>query len=189
MRTRSRWFLSLVPLALALAAPDAHAQKITFGGGGNSSSTQSTQAQPKAAATTTKEETKEEEKTGEEPKSDEWVERDNQLLESNTLAGGLGLIHTMHGEPGKGGQFRASFIANFMSAGFQCSATYPCPNPSGGAPITTDSTNQVGATVGLSVSILDYLEAYLSANANATGDDNNHPTLLQEMGDMTIGVK
>ena len=62
-------------------------------------------------------------------------------------------------------------------------------NPAGGAPITTDSTNNVGATVGLSVTIIDYLEAYVAANASATGDNNNHPTLLQEMGDMTIGVK
>ena len=194
MRTRSRWFLGLVPLAVALAAPDASAQKITFGGGGGGSTTQpqpQPQPQPKAstsASTTTS--AKEEEKSEEAPPSDEWKERDNAVMESNTLAGALGLLHTIHGEPGKGGQFRASFIANFMSAGFQCSTTYPCIDPSTGQPtVTTDSTNQVGATVGLSVSILDYLEAYIAANASATGDNNNHPTLLQEMGDMTIGVK
>lgn len=192
MSTRSRMFLGLVPLVLALAAPDAAAQKITFGGGGGgSSSTTQTQTQPKPqpqaqpAATTT---AKEEEKTEEAPKSDEWVARDQAVLESNTLAGGMGLLHTMHGGPMKGGQFRTSFIANFMSAGFQCTATYPCPDPAGGPAKTTDSTNQVGATVGLSVSIIDYLQAYLAANASATGDDNNHPTLLQEMGDLVIGV-
>ncbi len=193
MLTRSRWLLGLVPLAFALTAPDAAAQKITFGGGGGgSSSSSTTQAQPKTQpqpTSSTAATTKEDEKTQDAPESDEWADRDNALLESNTLYGGLGLLHTLHGEPGKGGQFRASFIANFMSAGFQCTPTYPCPNPSGGAPITTDSTNQVGATVGLSVSILDYLEAYLTANASATGDDNNHPTLLQEMGDLNLGIK
>ncbi len=110
-------------------------------------------------------------------------------MDGNTLFGGLGLIHTMQGQPGKSGQFHAQFLTNFMAAGFQCSPTYPCVNPAGGAAITTDSTSQVGATVALSVSILDYLEAYMTANANATGDNNNHPTLLQEMGDMNIGLK
>jgi outer membrane protein OmpA-like peptidoglycan-associated protein len=208
MQTRSRWLFGLVPLAIALAAPDAAAQKITFGGGGGASTTQPTATTTKPAATssgaaaatkptsTTSTSEKAEEKTEEAPKSDEWVARDSAVLESNTLAGGMGLLHTLYGGPMKGGQFRASFITGFMSAGFQCTGPgttpgnvgYPCPDPSGGAPRTTDSTNQVGATVGLSVSILDYLQAYLAANATATGNDNNHPTLLQEMGDMTIGV-
>jgi outer membrane protein OmpA-like peptidoglycan-associated protein len=199
MLTRSRWLLGLVPFAIALVAPDAAAQKITFGGGGGGASTTQPKQQP--AATTTKPssstsstssettKTDEKEKTEEAPESDEWKARDNAVMESNTLAGGMGLLHTMHGGPLKGGQFRTSFIANFMSAGFQCTETYPCVNPSGGPALTTGTTNQVGATVGLSVSILDYLEGYIAANANATGDDNNHPTLLQEMGDMTIGVK
>lgn len=195
MKTRSRWLVAVLPLTTALAmfaSSEASAQKITFGGGGGAASSTATTTAPPPANTATSSSastTKVEEKTEETPRTDEWVARDNAVMDGNTLAGGLGLIHTMQGQPGKGGQFHAQFLANFMSAGFQCSPTYPCPNPAGGAPITTDSTNQVGATVGLSVSIIDYLEAYIAANASATGDNNNHPTLLQEMGDMTIGVK
>jgi outer membrane protein OmpA-like peptidoglycan-associated protein len=200
MKTRSRWLVAVLPLTTALAmfaSSEASAQKITFGGGGGAASSTATTTAPAAttaapastSASSSSSSTKVEEKTEEAPRTDEWVARDNAVMDGNTLAGGLGLIHTMQGQPGKGGQFHAQFLANFMSAGFQCSVIYPCPNPAGGAPITTDSTNQVGATVGLSVSILDYLEAYIAANASATGDNNNHPTLLQEMGDMTIGLK
>ena len=179
---------------------EASAQKITFGGGGGASSSSSTTPPPPSntnpsantnggAASSASSTSKVEEKTEEAPPSDEWVARDSAAMEQNSMAGGLGLIHTMHGEVGKGGQFRASFLTNFMSAGFQCTTVYPCQNPNGTTPITTDSTNQVGATVGLSVSIIDYLEVYLAANAQATGDNNNHPTLLQEMGDLVIGAK
>ncbi len=196
--TRSRWILGLLPLATALAtfaSRDASAQKITFGGnGGAASSTSSTTAPPPAASTsapttTTKTDTKVEEKTEEAPVSEEWQARDSAVMEQNSIAGGLGLLHTMHGEVGKGGQFRASFLTNFMSAGFQCTTVYPCLNPNGTGNVTTGSTNQVGATVGLGVTLIDYLEVYLAANANATGDNNNHPTLLQEMGDLVIGAK
>jgi outer membrane protein OmpA-like peptidoglycan-associated protein len=202
MKTRSRWLVAVLPLTTALAifaSNEASAQKITFGGGGGAGSSTATTTAPSATTTTTapstsktadsaSSSTKVEEKTEEAPRTEEWVARDNAVMDGNTLAGGLGLIHTMQGQPGKGGQFHAQFLANFMSAGFQCSTVYPCPSPSGGSPNTTDSTNQVGATVGLSVSIIDYVQAYIAANASATGDNNNHPTLLQEMGDMTIGA-
>lgn len=204
MKTRSRWLVGLLPFATALAtfaSSEAQAQKITFGGGGGGAAsstatttqpaptTASTSTSSSAASTTTKTETKTEEKSEEAPLTPEWVDRDQAVLDGNSIFGGLGFLHTMNGQPGKSGQFHAQFLTNFMSAGFQCTATYPCPNPAGGAALTTGSTSQVGATVGLSVSILDYLEAYVAANANATGDNNNHPTLLQEMGDMTIGLK
>ncbi len=193
MKTRSRWLVAVLPLSTAFAmfaSSEASAQKITFGGDNTKPAATTTAATTTApTSSSASSTTKVEEKTEEAPRTDEWVARDNAVMDGNTLAGGLGLIHTMQGQPGKGGQFHAQFLANFMSAGFQCSPTYPCPNPAGGPPITTDSTNQVGATVGLSVSIIDYLEAYVAANTSATGDNNNHPTLLQEMGDMTIGVK
>jgi outer membrane protein OmpA-like peptidoglycan-associated protein len=194
--TRSRWLLGLLPLATALAtfaSSEASAQKITFGNGNGGAATTSSSTAPapttSTASSSASSSTKVEEKTDEAPPSDEWVARDSAVMEQNSIAGGLGLLHTMHGEVGKGGQFRASFLTNFMSAGFQCTTIYPCQNPNGVGSLTSGSTNQVGATVGLGVSIIDYLEVYLAANANATGDNNNHPTLLQEMGDLVIGAK
>jgi outer membrane protein OmpA-like peptidoglycan-associated protein len=211
MKTRSglaRSLLAVLPLltlaSVGLAPRTALAQKITFGGGGGgaSSATPASTAAPAAAkpatttappaaakpaegAAATKEETKEEE----EKPTEEWQARDSAVDEGNSLYGGMGLIHTMHAQPGKGGQFRMGFTAEFMSAGFLCTTVYPCPNPAGGSAITKDSTNHVGGTINLSASIIDYVEAYASTDAYANANDNNRPTLLQVLGDLTLGVK
>jgi len=81
------------------------------------------------------------------------------------------------------------FTTEFFSAGFLCTTVYPCPNPAGGNAITTDKTNHVGGRISLSASIIDYIEAYASTDAYANANDNNHPTLLQVLGDLTLGVK
>ncbi len=194
MKTRSRWILGLLPLATAaaiLASPDAAAQKITFGGGNGgaaSSTATTTQPAPKSTATSATT-TKVEEKTEEAPRSDEWVDRDSAIDESNSLWGGMGLLHTIHAQPGKSGQFRLGFTTEFMSASFLCSTVYNCNNPAGGAPITSSTSNHVGGTINLSASILDFLEVYASTDAYANANDANHPTLLQVLGDLTIGAK
>ncbi len=191
MKTRSRWALGLIPLATALAlfaSREAAAQKITFGGGGAASSTATT-TQPAPTTSSTATTTKVEEKTEDAPPTAEWAERDSAIDEGNSLWGSIGLLHTMHAQPGKGGQFRMGLVTEFMSAGFLCSATYPCPNPAGGNPITTDSTSHVGGTIHLSASLIDYLEIYAGTDAYANSNANNHPTLLQVLGDLTIGAK
>jgi len=201
MKTRSglaRSLLALVWLvpALALVPRDAHAQKITFGGGGGGSSTAAPSSgtatpAPKSTASAAKpaEATKEETKEEEAKPTEEWAERDSAVDESNSSYGAMGLLHTMHAQPGKGGQFRMGFTTEFMSAGFLCSSVYPCPNPAGGNAITTDKTNHVGGRISLSASIIDYIEVYASTDAYANANDNNHPTLLQVLGDLTLGVK
>ena len=208
MKTR-RWLVGLLPIASAfalLASTDAAAQKITFGGGGGGASASSTPTQtaPPPTATTQSSsssssdtsasaKTDDSSKSEEAPKPPEWVERDSAVDESNSLAGSLGLLHTMHAQPGKGGQFRLGFTTEFFSATFLCSTAYPCQNPAGGAAITGGSTggqsNHVGGTINVSASIIDYLEIYAATDAYANGNDANHPTLLQVLGDITFGAK
>ena len=102
MKTRSRWLVAVLPLTTALAvfasSSVANAQKITFGGGGAASTTATTTAPSPSATTaapasTTASTTKVEEKTEEAPRTEEWVARDNAVMDGNTLAGGLGLVH------------------------------------------------------------------------------------------------
>ena len=69
----------------------------------------------------------------------EWAQRDRMINESNTITGGVGLLRTQHAQSGAPGQFRLGFVSEWFSAGFLCSAQFPCPNRSGGAPFTTKS--------------------------------------------------
>src|SRR5579863_10438226 len=79
--------------------------------------------------------------------SAEWLERDRNLNESNSIMGGTGLIKTQHAETGSPGQLRIQFVGEGFSAGFLCTTKQSCPNPSGGNPFTTDSMSHVGETL------------------------------------------
>ncbi len=122
-----------------------------------------------------------------------WAERDRFLNESNTLTGGSGLLRTQHAETGVPGQFRLGFVGEWFSAGFLCTPQFPCPNPTGGSPIRTDTLNHIGGTLTLGVSIAQLgpgiLEGYASTEAYANSDAANQPALLQVLGDTDLGVK
>jgi OmpA-OmpF porin, OOP family len=124
----------------------------------------------------------------------EWAERDRTVNESNTLNGGTGLLKTQHAQTGMPGQFRIGFVSEWFSAGFLCtSPTYTCPNPNGGAALTSDTMNHVGGTLSLSASLAKLgpgtLDGYGSVVAYANSDSANRPSLLQVLGDMDLGVK
>ncbi len=121
----------------------------------------------------------------------EWVARERALGETNSLAGGTGLLHTQHATSGIPGQFRLAFTTEYFSAGFLCTATYPCPNPAGGtaAALTSDSMNHIGGTISASATITKWLEGYAATSAQANSDSANRPSLLQVLGDTDIGVK
>jgi hypothetical protein len=121
--------------------------------------------------------------------SPEWLERDRQLGEASSLGGGVGLLHMQHAQGGAPGQFRMGFTSDFFSAGFLCTPQAPCPSPSSGAPITSDTMNHVGATLTLSATLLKWLEAYIATGVYANSDSANQPALLQVLGDTTLGVK
>ncbi|MCL2448244.1 MAG: hypothetical protein FWD17_04805, partial [Polyangiaceae bacterium] len=64
----------------------------------------------------------------------EWMLRDRDAYESNTLSGGLGLLRTQHAESTAPGQFRLSLVGEWFSANFLCTNKFPCP-VGGGAPV------------------------------------------------------
>ena len=122
-------------------------------------------------------------------KQAEWAERDRQLDESQTLTGGVGLLRTQHAQSGAPGQFRLQFMTEYFSAGFLCTSDFPCKNPRGGAPLTSDSLDHIGGTIGVTASVLKWLEAYATTGAFANSDSANRPSLLQVLGDTNFGAK
>lgn len=133
------------------------------------------------------------ESTPESTRTAEWRERDRGLSEANTLTGGVGLLRTQHAESGAPGQLRIGFVAEWFTASFLCTSQYPCPNPTGGAPITSDTLDHVGGTLSLGISFAKIgpgtLEGYASTTAYANNDAANRPSLLQVLGDTNLGAK
>jgi outer membrane protein OmpA-like peptidoglycan-associated protein len=118
-----------------------------------------------------------------------WKERDSQILETDALTGGVGLLHMQHAQSGAPGQFRVGFNTEFFSAGFLCTSSYPCPNVNSGPRVTSDTMNHVGATVSLGMSLTSWLEGYASTGAYANSDNASRPSLLQVLGDTNLGIK
>jgi outer membrane protein OmpA-like peptidoglycan-associated protein len=123
----------------------------------------------------------------------EWVERDSELGEQSTLTGGAGLLRTEHAQTNAPGQFRLSFIGEWFSAGFLCTEKFPCPDPNGGPPITSDNLSHVGGTLSLGVSIAKLGPGTLDGSAAvvtyANSDTANRPALLQVLGDTVLGTR
>jgi outer membrane protein OmpA-like peptidoglycan-associated protein len=123
----------------------------------------------------------------------EWVERDRAINESNTITGGSGLLHTQHAQSGAPGQFRIGFVGEWFKAGFLCTDSFPCPNPNGGADLTSDSLSHTGGTLSLGTSLFPIgagtFDLYGAITALANSDSANRPALLQILGDMDFGVK
>ncbi len=52
-----------------------------------------------------------------------------------------------------------------------------------------DSHSMIGGTLALSASPIDYLELWLSMRAQSNSDNYTSPTLLQSLGDWSLGIK
>jgi outer membrane protein OmpA-like peptidoglycan-associated protein len=168
----------LVPLTAA-----AQGGTVTFGGGASASTSEGVGASGGASA------------SGEgaaKPDSDkEWEERDRKLNEAATLTGGVGLLHTQHAQGGAAGQFRLGFTTEYMSASFLCTSEFPCRDPKNPAnTLKSDSgTDHIGGSLTLSMQVTKWLEPYLATSAFANSNASNRPTLLQVLGDSTLGAK
>ena len=123
----------------------------------------------------------------------EWAARDRAINESNTITGGSGLLHTQHAQSGEPGQFRLGFVAEWFKAGFLCTSKFPCPNPTGGAALTTDSLSHTGGTLSLGATLASIgagtFDGYVGVSAIANSDSANRPGLLQVLGDTDLGIK
>lgn len=157
---------------------------VTFGGGASADTGRGVQGSAQAAAAPPPAEAA---PAGPEQ---EWAERDRKLNEGSTLTGGVGLLHTQHAQGGAPGQFRLSFTTEYFSAGFLCSAEFPCPNPQDPTrELRSDSTDHIGGRLRLSMQVLKWLEPYLATSAFANSNPANRPSLLQVLGDTTLGAK
>jgi outer membrane protein OmpA-like peptidoglycan-associated protein len=123
----------------------------------------------------------------------EWARRDRAIGESNSITGGTGLLHMQHAETGEPGQLRIGFIGEWFKAGFLCTTKFPCPNPNGGAALTTDSLTHTGGTLSVGASLFNIgsgvFDGYVALSAIANSDSANRPSLLQVLGDTDLGVK
>ena len=130
------------------------------------------------------------------PAADE-VERErtwraSSLHLGSALSGSTGLLHVIEAGAGAPGTFRFNATGSFFSGtGFLCNASTPCPtfvNDPATAE-TEDDVTRAGAHLGLSVTVLPFLEAFAGFHNHATSDSRGRPQLLQVLGDTNLGVK
>jgi len=110
----------------------------------------------------------------------------------STLSGSTGLLHVSEAGAGAPGTFR--FVATgsyYAGTGFLCNSSSPCPTFANdpATPTTEDDVTRAGAHLGLSVTVLPFLEAYAGFHNHATSDSRGRPQLLQVLGDTNLGVK
>jgi outer membrane protein OmpA-like peptidoglycan-associated protein len=120
---------------------------------------------------------------------DEQQERARSLQEQNSVYGASGLLRTVGAGSGAAGTFRVHLLLNwFTTSSFLCRDNIPC-RLSSGTTTGADDVTHFGTNVGLSVTPVDFLEAYASVRSSSTSDDKGQPTLLQVLGDTMLGVK
>ena len=108
----------------------------------------------------------------------------------STLSGSTGLLHVTEAGAGAPGTFRFTATGSyFAGSGFLCNGSSMCPSFSGEQPGTSDDVTRAGAHLGLSVTVLPFLEAYAGFHNHATSDSRGRPQLLQVLGDTNLGVK
>lgn len=181
---RKAGFLALPAVLLVPLIASAQGT-VTFGGGASASTSggaAATAGAKSAAAPPAAQ--------GPEDAEKAWAERDRKLDESATITGGVGLVHTQHAQGGAPGQFRLGFTTEFFSGAFLCTTEFPCRDPRNpNRDITRDSADHIGGRLTLSMDVTKWLEPYLATSAFANSNDGGRPSLLQVLGDSTLGAK
>src|SRR5688572_10068614 len=77
----------------------------------------------------------------------------------------------------------------FTSSGFLCNAVNECPSFGTESRASADDIDGMGADVGVSATILPFLEGYLGFHNRAISNSRSRPQLLQVLGDTNLGVK
>jgi outer membrane protein OmpA-like peptidoglycan-associated protein len=129
---------------------------------------------------------------GADARTTEWAARERALDEGSALGGGTGLLRLRHAEIGAPGQLRISFGNEWFSAGFLCTSGQPCANPRGGAALTSDTMSHTGAVLSLDVALAKLgrggLGLHASYAASSSSDSANSPSVLQAVGDTSLGI-
>jgi len=120
----------------------------------------------------------------------EGYARQSALRTHSTLTGSTGLMRVREAGGGPAGSFRFAFLAgmNGMS-GFLCTPTTPCPDPVSGILMVQDSSQRFDTRISLAVTPFSFLEAFAAMRSTATGSNLSQPTVLQVVGDWSLGVK
>jgi len=116
-------------------------------------------------------------------------DRVRSLQEHNSIFGGTGLLRTLSAGSGSAGTFRLHLLMDwFQTSSFLCYDSNRCHIP--GTPDSSpDSATHFGANVGLSVTPIEFLEAYATIRSASNFNDRGRPKLLQVLGDTTLGIK
>jgi len=131
---------------------------------------------------------------GDEPKAEptdyerRW--RKTSLQTQNAISGSTGLLHVTEAGSGAPGTFRMSLSGSyFTSSGFLCNSVNVCPTFGSEAAAAADEIDAMGAHLGISATVLPFLEAYLGFHNRAVSNTRSRPQLLQVLGDTNLGVK
>lgn len=112
-------------------------------------------------------------------------DRAASLRIQNALLSSTGLMRVVSADSGAPGTFRMSVLSSFFSgSGVHCNAESACPGRSG-----EEDLKSAAARLGLSVTLLRFLEASLVLHNRATVNNYGRPELLQVLGDAAVGVK
>lgn len=116
--------------------------------------------------------------------------RKNSLSIQNTMNGSTGMLRLSEAGSGAPGTFRFSLLTSFFSgSGVLCNTESPCPMLDSQSFTAADELDQVTAHLGLSATILPFLEGYIGFHNRATSNTRGRPRLLQVLGDTNLGVK
>lgn len=108
----------------------------------------------------------------------------------NSIFARTGLLHLSAASSGTPGTFRISLLGSWFSgSGFLCSGGSPCAPVDGKSPGAADSVKHFGADIGISATLLPFLEAYLGVHDTSTDDSRARPSLSQRIGDANLGLK
>ena len=116
--------------------------------------------------------------------------RKRSLQAQNAISGSTGLLHVTEAGSGAPGTFRVSLSGSyFTSSGFLCNAVNNCPTFGSESRAAADEIDGMGAHLGLSATVLPFLEAYIGFHNRAVSNSRSRPQLLQVLGDTNLGVK
>jgi outer membrane protein OmpA-like peptidoglycan-associated protein len=112
-------------------------------------------------------------------------ERALTLAEQANLFGSTGLLRTAIAGSGAAGTFRVGFLADwFSTSGFLCNSNTPCEPTA-----QNDAASHIGGWFTINATPFPFLEAYAGLRTYANSNSLGTPTLLQVLGDTTLGLK
>lgn len=113
--------------------------------------------------------------------------RDKKLRNHPSLRGSTGLLRVNAADSGPVGSVRFGLLGSYLSTSrFLCPQ---CEAPDGGSGAVPDDVTRSTLHVQVGATVLPYLEAYLGVHSTATYNSRGTPTLLQNLGDSTWGIK